>query len=164
MNEIKEIKLCDGEYASKWTLTDFYAEAEAALSAAIASGGNFETSFRCQKEARYCRITRNMEADELWIEVTAYMDDLYDTADLIYDVIEDDVELSDDIIDSIQSAAYCSDIDDHATLDMLLSAKASYSDVVEAIELLEVEAEEALQSMFCRLSDIVDDFIKDMKS
>ena len=161
--EIKRIELCSGAYASKWGLTDFYPEAERALSEAIASGESFTTSYGCKKELLYCTLTRDMEGDDFWIEVTAEMDDLWESADLIYDAMNEEVELPDDIIDSIRDAAIDDGIDDHTTLSMLLSAAASYSDVVEAIETLENEAEEANHNMFLRLTDIVEAHIQYMR-
>ena len=146
-----------GEYASKWSLTDFYPEAEAELKKALESGEDFETDwFGCKKEIRYAKITGDQE--EITIEVSAHMDDLWEEDDLIYDAlwevskIED--ELPEEIIDSIRDAAIY-DIDDHTNLDATLPRSATWGEIIKAIENLEYEAEANNHRMYLELCDIV---------
>lgn len=146
-----------GEYASKWGLTDFYPEAEAELKKALESGEDFETDwFGCKKEIRYAKITGDQE--EITIEVSAHMDDLWEEDDLIYDAlwevskIED--ELPEEIIDSIRDAAIY-DIDDHTNLDVTLPRSATWDDIIKAIENLEYEAEANNHRMYLELCEIV---------
>lgn len=146
-----------GEYASKWGLTDFYPEAEEDLRAALESGEDFETDwFGCKKEIRYAKITGGQE--EITIEVSAHMDDLWESEDLIYDAlwevskIED--ELPEEIIDSIRDAAIY-DIDDHTDLDVTLPRSATWEEINRAIENLEYEAEANNHRMYLELCGIV---------
>lgn len=146
-----------GEYASKWGLTDFYPEAEADLRKALESGEDFETDwFGCKKEIRYARITG--DEGRITIEVSAHMDDLWESEDLIYDAlwevskIED--ELPEEIIDSIRDAAIY-DIDDHTDLDVALPRSATWDEIVEAMGKLEDEAEANNHRMYLELCEIV---------
>lgn len=141
----KRIDLEEGSaYASKWGLTDFYDGVGDVLRKAIESGEDFDTGeFGCKKEIRYARVHR--ERGELEVEVTAYMDDLYE-GDLIYDalwtVAKSEDELPEDIIDSIRDAAIDSGVDDHTYCNRYLPLDATYETVVETISELEDEAEQ----------------------
>lgn len=151
-----------GEYASKWGISDFYEEAEKDLREILASGDDFDTGwFGCKKEINYAQIVR--EGGEITVCVSAHMDDLWDSEDLIYDTMKEEVELPEDVIDSIRDFAIDDGIDDNTELSMTLSAEASYEDIVDALDTLEKEAMEANHSMFLRLTDIVDAFIQHMK-
>lgn len=151
-----------GIYASKWSISDFYDEAEKSLRDALASGEDFETDwFGCKKEINYAQIVR--EGGEITVCVSAHMDDLWDSEDLIYDTMKEEVELPEDVIDSIRDFAIDDGIDDNTELSMTLSAEASYEDIVDALDTLEKEAMEENHSMFLRLTDIVDAFIQHMK-
>ena len=162
---IKEVELTNGKYAAKWGLTDFYPEAEQKLKDLLASGEDFTTTYGCKKEIRYCEITKDTGGDELWVSVTAWMDDLWsgDGDALIYDTMKEEIELPEDIIDSIRTAAVYDDIDDHTTLSVLLPAHATYEHIVMAIEDLERETEEANENMFNRLAGIVEAHIQYLK-
>ena len=155
-----------GEYASKWGLTDFYPEAEEILRGLIDSGEDFETDwFGCKKEIRYAKITRSQ--DETEVQVTAHMDDLYESDDLIYDAlwevskIED--ELPEEIIDSIREAAYY-DVDDHTETFVSLPRSATFDEIVRAMEHLEYEAEASNHRMYLELCDIVKAHVEYMNS
>lgn len=161
---MKEIDIAEntGEYASKWGISDFYEEAEQSLRDALASGEDFDTGwFGCKKEINYAQIVR--EGGEITVYVSAHMDDLWDSEDLIYDTMKEEVELPEDVIDSIRDFAIDDGIDDNTELSMTLSAEVSYEDIVDALDTLEKEAMEANHSMFLRLADIVDAFIQHMK-
>lgn len=156
-----------GEYASKWGLTDFYPEAEAELKKALESREDFETDwFGCKKEIRYAKITGTQE--EITIEVSAHMDDLWESDDLIYDAlwevskIED--ELPEEIIDSIRDAAMWDNVDDHTELSVTLPATSTFDEIVEAMGKLENEAEENNHTMYLELCEIVKDHLEYMKS
>lgn len=161
---MKKIDIAEntGEYASKWGISDFYEEAEQSLRDALASGEDFDTGwFGCKKEINYGQIVR--EDGEITVSVCCHMDDLWEAEDLIYDTMKEEVELPEDIIDSIRDAAIDCGIDDKTELTMVLSAEASYDDIVEALDSQEKEAMEANHSMFLRLTDIVDAHIRYMK-
>jgi len=91
---MKEIDIAEntGEYASKWGISDFYEEAEQSLRDALASGEDFDTGwFGCKKEINCAQIVR--EGGEITVCVSAHMDDLWDSEDLIYDTMKEEVEL-----------------------------------------------------------------------
>ena len=157
---MKQIDIAYGEYASKWCLTDFYEESETKLKQALESNEDFDTGwFGCKKEIRYARYKR--ENGVFTIEVSCHMDDLYEQPDLIYDALWEsckvEIELPDDIIDSILDACVCYEIEDSITLMEELSGNATFDEIVEKTDELESEAEKANHSMFERLCAIVKD-------
>jgi hypothetical protein len=156
---MKEISIDRGDYSSKYGLTDLYPESEAKLREALASGEDFTTGWTgCRKEARYVRYTR--EGDHITIEVSSEMDDLWESADLIYDAlctachVEED--LPEDIIDSIREAAL-GEIDDHTEVSVVLPASATFEEIMDATAKAENEAEQNNQKMYDRLCEIVKD-------
>ena len=153
-----------GEYASKWGLTDFYPEAEAELKKALESGDDFETAwFGCKKEIRYAKYTKL--GDEITVQVSCVMDDLWESDDLIYDAaweishkdLED--ELPEEIIDSIRDAALDDGINDGTDLTKTFACTAGgmniYDKIVQCTRDLEAEAEANNHEMYARLVEIV---------
>lgn len=154
-----------GEYASKWGLTDFYPEAEEILREALESGEDFETcGFGCKKEIRYGRIIRDQDA--VTVEVSACMDDLWESDGLIYDALWEttkiEKELPEEIIESIRDAMIY-DVDDHTDLDASLPRNATFEEIVRAIENLEYEAEANNHRMYLELCECVKDHVEYMK-
>ena len=163
---MKTVDISYGDYASKHGLTDFYGESEAKLKQALESNEDFDTGwFGCRKEINYARYTR--ENGVFTIEVSCHMDDLYEQPDLIYDALWEsckvEIELPDDIIDSIIDACVCYEIEDSITLMAELSGNATFDEIVEKTDELEREAEETNNSMFVRLCEIVKDHYIYMK-
>ena len=155
-----------GEYASKCGLTDFYPEAEEILRGLLDSGEDFETDwFGCKKEIRYAKITRSK--NETVIQVTAHMDDLYESDDLIYDalweVTKTEDELPEEIIDSIREAAYY-DVDDHTEMFISLPRSAPFDEIVRAMEYLEYKVEANNHRMYLELCEIVKAHVQYMQS
>lgn len=74
----------DGEYAAKWSISDFYDENAAQLQEAIASGNAFNTGwFGAKKEIEYGLIQRDFPGDVIRVHVRCSMDsdlELVDTA------------------------------------------------------------------------------------
>ena len=157
---MKQIDITYGSYASKWGLTDFYEESKSKLTEALDSGEDFDTGwFGCKKEIRYARIKR--ENGIITVEVDCDMDDIYEQGDLIYDALWDsckvEIELPEEIMESIQYSAYDYDLTPRTELMEELSADATFDEIVEKIEELENEAEKNNHSMFVRLCAIVKD-------
>lgn len=157
---MKEIDITYGEYASKWGLTDFYEESEKKLKDALDSSEDFDTGWwGCKKEIRSARIKR--EDGIITVEVNCEMDDLYEQDDLIYDALWEsckvEIELPEEIIESIQYACYDYDLTSRTELMDELNGDATLDEIVEKIEELENEAEKNNHSMFVRLCAIVKD-------
>ena len=154
---MKEISICSGEYAAKWGLTDFYSESEKALKDALASGEDFFVTYGCKKEIRYASIERN--AYRISIAVTAWMDDLWESSDLIYDALWErlkiESELDDETIDSIRNIAIECCLDDHTSEYSILPVTADFNAICAEIEKLESHAEETNEKLFNELCDIV---------
>lgn len=154
---MKKVNIADGEYASKWGLTDFYEDSEARLRDLIASGDEFETEwFGCKKEIRYARYKRY--DDNFVIEVECHMDDLWESDDLIYDALwsgmHAEEEMPDVIIDGIRDWASDCGIEDCASGSLVLT-NPTYEEVVKATEQLEDECEKANDEAFDRLTECV---------
>lgn len=155
---MKHIDICTGMYASQWCLTDFYEKSEQKLRDALASGEEFDTLWwGCKKEIHYARIMRDDE--DITVEVSCHMDDLFDGDGLIYDALWEEChteeELPDNIIDSIRDAAIDERIDDHTELSGSLPANATFDEVVAMIDRLEDDAEAENDSMYQRLRGVV---------
>lgn len=160
---MKHIDICRGYYASKWSLTDFYPESEQLIMEVLASGDDFDTGwFGCKKEIHYARYCR--ENGKITIEVSANMDDLYESDDLICDALwtlyRSEDGLPYEIIDSIRDVAIDCGIDDHTTIEVTLPGTASFADVVEATDKAETEAENHNTEAYNRLCEIVRDHVE----
>ena len=155
-----------GLYASKWSISDFYDDAEKRLRDALMSGEDFETSwFGCKKEINYAQITR--EEGVVTVSVCCHMDDLWESDDLIYDalweVTKAENELPEEIIDSIRDAALDEQIEDSSTWTEKLSSSATFEDVVKALDKCEANADRENTGMYKRLCQIVLDHVEYMK-
>ena len=164
---MKEIDISYREYASKYWLTDFYLLSEDKLRAALDSGEDFDTGwFGCKKEIRYARYRR--EGEDFTIDVSAHMDDLYESEDLIYDALWEVCKmeelLPEHIIDSIKESAIDDRIDDVTTLSKTIpSETATFSEVVRITCELEEEAEKQNAEMYKNLCQIVSGYVQYMK-
>ena len=157
--EMKTIALTDGDYASKWGLSDFYPESKKRLTEALRSDGEFTTGwFGCRKEIEYAKIERL--GGKLIVNVACHMDDLFDSADLIYDALWTvsgrEFELSDDIVDSIRDWAIDSGIEDCTVLFEELPPDASVDDVVPCLDRLSQKANANNDEMYHELCQCVE--------
>ena len=155
-----------GMYASKWGVSDFYAEAEETLSKALASKEDFDTGwFGCKKEIHSARITR--ENGETKVQVECEMDDLWEEGDLIYDalweVAQTEEQLPDDVIDSIIDAACDEQLDDKTVTSIVLPADTPFFKIVATLDALEEEADTNNKAMYKRLCEIVKAHLEYMK-
>lgn len=154
---MKEIDISSGLFGSHYSLTDLYPQSEAKLREALASGEDFDTDWvGCKKEIRYARYIR--EGDSITVQVSAQMDDLWESDDLVYDALweacQTEEELPDDFIDSIRSGA-AGDIDDCSEISVVLPATATYEEIMAATEKAEEMAEQRNSEMFKRLCEYV---------
>lgn len=154
---MKEIDISYGAHSSNHGLTDLYPESESKLREALASDEDFTTGWTgCKQEIRYVKYTR--EGKSITIEVSAHMDDLWDSNDLIYDALlwacQVDEELPDEFINSVRECLG-DDIDDHTEITMVLPSSVTFERIMELTGTLEDEAERNNQRMFDSLCDIV---------
>lgn len=153
-----------GEYVAKWGLTDLYEDAESILRGVIDSKAPFETGWiGCRKEIRYMNIQR--DEDGIHIFVSAHMDDLTDSNDLIYDalweVMHEEIDLDDDIIDEIRECADFWGVTDQTVTESHLDSDASFDEVLLEIADLESEAETDNERMFKLLCRIVKEVLEE---
>lgn len=176
---------CGGCYCSSWGLTDLYDPCEAKLRGLIDSGEDFETSW-CDSKKELISARYSREGNTFTVDVSAWMDDLWDQNDLIYDavyeakenakyrattqdmeklqnILDDTSSDADAFIECVRDQAMYTDIDDHATCsEELNSAGLTYEKVMETVEKLEDEAQEVINSFFDRLCWLVMDCVKDL--
>ena len=162
---MKEIDVCNGAYSSNHGLTDLYPKSEAKLREVIASGEDFTTEWAgCKQELRYAKYTR--EGDRITVEVSAHMDDLWDSDDLIYDALWTacgvEEELPDSVIASIREGLD-DEIDDHTNITVELPASATFEEIMKATGKAETEAEQQNKEMYDRLCDIVKGYWMSLK-
>ena len=162
---MKEIDISHGTYSSNYNLTDFYPESEEKLREALASGEDFTTGWiGCKQEIHSVRYSR--KENRITIEVSARMDDLWESNDLIYDALwsscQVEEELPDDFTDSIRECLG-DDIDDHTEITIVLPASASFEEIMAATGQAENNAEQNNTRMFDFLCEIVKEHWMQMK-
>ena len=124
-----------GFNCSHWGLTDLYEECEKGLRELLDSGNDFITTWCGSKKeiisAQYSRYDGHVH-----VEVCQSVDDLWDGEDLIYDALSsigrEDIELPDEVIDSIRDAAFVCGIDDNDTECVTLPADDYIGDAGQA--------------------------------
>ena len=127
-------------YAAKWGLTDLYPEDEAILRNAIDNRKTFDTGWvGCKKEIRYFRLISDGKV--ITIQTSAEMDDF---DDLIYDVMDTEVELTDDQVEELHDYWNESDIDTSTQSETTIPLT-SYEDVMTIISEMEDRDEEQLR-------------------
>lgn len=176
-----------GVYCSKWGLTDLYPHCEKNLRQLIDSQEDFMTEWCGSKKellsARYSRIDGSFD-----VQVTAWMDDMYDSYDLIsdaiYEVLHDDEKyplplsvqeklkryIEDNIdeeaeafFENVRSNAFEVYITDSVCHSVSFKAKeTTYEKVMEAVEKLEDEAMAHLHGMYEVLCGIVADTAREV--
>lgn len=116
-------------YCAHWGLTDLYPEDEKILRDAIDNRKTFDTGWvGCKKEIHYFRLIS--DGNVLTIQTSAEMDDF---DDLIYDAMNEEVELTDDQIAELEEYWYESDIDSSASSEVTIPLT-TYETAMEHIE------------------------------
>ena len=176
---------CGGCYCSSWGLTDLYDPCEAKLRGLIESGDDFATSW-CDSKKELLSARYSREGNTFTVEVSAWMDDLWDQNDLIYDavyeakentkyratlqdmevlqsILDDSAELdADAFIECVRDQLMYLDIDDHITISEELDASGvTFERIMEVVEKLEDEAQDGINCFFDRLCWLVMDCVKD---
>ena len=147
-----------GYYASKWGLTDLYAEAEKLLREAIDSGEDFTTGWwTCKKECRSARYTR--KNGKMTVEVCCDIDSLNE-GDLVYDAVyhiyHEEREVTDEQMEEILDLAWFYDLSDGVSVSGTISKnKVSFDTAMQTTAYLENKAEKQLDQYFDRLCAIV---------
>ncbi len=142
-------------YAAKWGLTDLYPEDERILRDAIENRKTFDTGWvGCKKEIRYFRIIS--DGNVVTIQACSEMDDF---DDLIYDALDDDIELTDDQLDTLY--AYWSEATemDTSCTDERTMPVTTYEDVMRVLSALEDETQARLDAWFEVIKTWVNDVI-----
>ena len=145
------------DYSCKWGLSDLYPEAEAALRFAMNAHEPFDTGWGyCRKEIRAFRVSSE-DGENLIVETH---EDIDDPEDLIYDALEDDAELPEDIEDSILDRWYAADgvtgINDLAIIPIT-----TYEALMKELERQEEANSKFLDGQFQLMKAIVSECIKE---
>lgn len=175
---------CGGCYCSSWGLTDLYEPCEAKLRSLIDSGEDFKTDW-CDSKKELLSARYSREGNTFTVEVSAWMDDLWDEYDLIIDAVDEvkentkyratpeDIEklesilndwdgAADPFISCVRDEAMDVDIDDHVIVSEEMDASSvTYERIMEVVEKLEDEAQDDLNCFFDRLCWIVLNCLQD---
>ena len=164
------------DYCSNWGLVDLYEECEKNLRELLDLGKDFCTEWCGSKKellsARYRRI-----GNTFTVQVEAWMDDLWDGDDLVYDAIDEilhdeeayplslsakeklrAVENADDpaFIDEVKEIACDASVEDRVTVTKSFpSVDAHYDTVMDVVSELEDYAADLLKTNFYILCGIV---------
>ena len=160
---VKDYDIADsGTYASSWGLTSLYEECEKNLKFLLNSGENFRASWSSKKSLQSVTIMRIEET--LQITANVWMDELWESEDLIYDAYYDvsgcEDELSDETIDYIRDIAFEVGCDDHASASWK-GVCLGYDEIMKRIDSLAEEAECKLVKWYEQLKVIVEDAINE---
>lgn len=161
-HSIANYDLADGcAYASSWGLTSLYDECEKNLRFLLDQRADFRASWDSKKSLQSVTIMRI--DDVLHVDVCAWMDDLWESEDLIYDayydVTEKEEEIPDEVIDYIRDIANEVGCDDHASASWKGTCP-DYDKIMKKIDTLAEEAECQLVRWYEELKHIVEDAIK----
>ena len=176
--KITEMETCNGRQipvydiargfdCSRWGLTDLYEDSEKDLRELLKSGYDFITEWcSCKKEPLSARYRR--EDGRVWVDVTQWMDSLWEDGDLIYDAVwerfhREDIEIPDEGIDYIRQIAIECGIDEGTTISEDLGSGAFFADVMDAVERCQNATDKELTDMYERLCDIVADYVTSNK-
>lgn len=146
------------EYASNWSLTNLYLEDEKILRNAIDNRQTFDTGWvGCKKEIRYFRIIS--DGNIMTIQTSAEMDEF---EDLIYDAMDEEVELNDVDITELIDCFLELDINNHTESETTIPFT-TYENVMTAISEMENRDEEQLREWFETVKQIVNEHISSMQ-
>jgi len=144
-----------GTYCAHWGLTDLYPEDEKILRDAIDNRKTFDTGWvGCKKEIYYFRLIS--DGNVITIQTSAEMDD-FDS--LIYDAMDEEVELTADQVEELESYWYESDIDSSASSEATIPLT-TYEIVMELISKMNDHDVKQLDEWF----EIVKGWVKEVTS
>ena len=159
---MNKIELTDGCYAASWGLTGFYDDCYETFKKAIEAPDDFEADWGCKKEIDYCNVRR--EGGQITVSVTAWMDDIWEQYDLIYDALaeigHEEYEFSDEAIDSIIEWAIDAGLEEYSTCTEEIPASADIDEICKTIDRLENEAGKNNREMFKQLCAVVEEHYK----
>ena len=140
-------------YAAHWGLTDLYPEDEKILRNAIDNRKTFDTGWvGCKKECHYFRLIS--DGNVLTIQTSAEMDDF---DDLIYDAMDEEVELTDDQVAELEDYWSESDIASSAWSEVTIPLT-TYEVAMEHIEKMIGHDAKQLDEWF----EIVKEWVKEV--
>ena len=132
------------EYAAKWGLTDLYPEDEKILRNAIDTRMTFDTGWvGCKKEIRWFRMISDGKV--LTIQSSAEMDDF---DDLIYDAMDEEIEITDDQVEELHEYWYESMDMDTSTGSEVTIPLTTYEDAMKVLDKMEDQDAAQLDSWF----------------
>ena len=145
---------CSGRYACKWGLTDLYPEDEKILREAIENRRIFDTGWAgCQKEIRSFRIISDGKV--ITIMANADMDEF---DDLIYDVMDTEVELTEEQLETLHELWVDSpEMSTYAESEKTVPVT-TYEDAMEILSNLE----DANETQLKEWSNVVKSWVKEV--
>lgn len=140
-HEIKTYSLSNGLYGCKWGVSDLYEEAEKNLRELLTYSGEFRTEWcSCQKELYSFRLW--FTDSKIKVEVSQWMDDLYEQADLIDDAIwalkssgyKFGAELNEDDFENIRDMCFDAEIETEVMESKFIKRDSTYEEIMSALD------------------------------
>lgn len=158
---VEDYDIADGGcYASSWGLTDLYDSCGKNLKSLLDSGKDFRAAWSSKKELQSVTLLRSGET--MNISVNVWMDDLWESDDLIYDAYYDvtgsEDEIPEETIDAIKDFAFEVGCDD-STYATWEGKCPDYDTIMKHIEGLADEADRQLTKHYECLKAIVKEMI-----
>ena len=154
-----------GLNCSHWGLTDLYPECEKNLRDLLRTDADFETEW-CSSKKELLSARYRRENGKVWVDVNQWIDDLWDTDDLIYDAVwnrfdhREDIEIPDDGLQTIRDAALWLDVDDSVVISEEVGKDATFEDCMKTVERLMDATDKELARMYEELCNIVEDYVR----
>lgn len=159
-HKVKRYDIQTGNYGSHCGLTDLYPECESKLKSILEYGEDFYTDWGSKKELLSASILRFN--GEMEIKVSAWVDDLWDSDDLIYDAYWEATGLEDELpaetIDEIRNAAFACDCDDQYGMAWK-GEPVDYDRIMEIVSDLADHAMDKCNESYKKLVQIVSELV-----
>jgi hypothetical protein len=162
VKEIPTYSLTDGLDACKWGVSDLYEEAEKNLRELLTYSGEFRTEWcDCKKELFSFRLW--FTDNEIKVEVSQWMDDLYEQVDLIDDAIwalkssgyKFGAELNEDDFENIRDMCFDAEIETEVMESKFIKRDSTYEEIMSTLnELADLTGKE-LDEYFEQVKSIV---------
>jgi hypothetical protein len=161
-HKIKTYSLSNGLYVCKWGVSDLYEEAEKNLRELLTYSGEFRTEW-CECNKELCSFRLWFTDNEIKVEVTQWMDDLYEQVDLIDDAIwalkssgyKFGAELNEDDFENIRDMCVDADIKTDVKEYKLIKRDSTYEEIMSALDELADLTGKELDDYFEQVKSIV---------
>ena len=161
-HDVKTYRLNDGLDVCKWGVSDLYEDAEKNLRELLTYSGEFRTEWcDCKKELFSFRLW--FTDSKIKVEVSQWMDDLYEQVDLIDDAIwalkssgyKFGAELNEDDFENIRDMCFDAGIETEVMESTYIKRDSTYEEIMSALDELADLTGKELDEYFEQVKSVV---------